>query len=147
MRYETRQFGSRLRTSIAALTLSGVMLASVGVAVDSGGASGMKLAGQSAYCKTLMSFSAIKGAPSTKNLVAYRNWISAALPKFQKLQSQAPNASVKRVLGDLVVVLKSQSNATGAAKLQRAIAANQKQWVNDWKVFTSSALSCVTSLY
>lgn len=123
------------------------MVASMGVVTTPSGANTVKYAAASPFCKTLMSFSAVKGAPPTTNLTTYRHWIAVYLPKFQKLDSQAPNASVKRVLDELVAVLKSESNLTSATKLDKYIIKNQKQWTNDWRAFASSAVNCVSSLY
>lgn len=132
---------------MAAVALSGVLVASGGVVAASSGASTLKYAAPSPYCKTLLSFSAVKSVPSTANLTTYRKWIAIYLPKFEKLDSLAPNASVKRVLDELVSLLKSETNLTSALKLQKYIVKNNKQWTNDWKTFAQSAMTCVTSLY
>jgi len=50
----------RIRTVTAAAVLSGSMIVSLGAATTSSGATTMRLAGASSFCKTLMSFSSVK---------------------------------------------------------------------------------------
>jgi|GEM_PF-1246330 len=147
MSSESRFSAHRVRSTISAVALSGALVASVGALASPSGANTVKFAAPSPFCKTLLSFSSMKGAPSTANLTTYRHWIAVYLPKFETLDSQAPNASVKRVLDEIVAVLKSESSLTSAVKLQHYIVKNQKQWTNDWKVFATSAMSCVSSMY
>ncbi|NNN00475.1 MAG: hypothetical protein HKL86_01425 [Acidimicrobiaceae bacterium] len=138
---------SRVSGVIMRIMAGGALAASSLLVGAASGASTFKYAAPSPFCQTLVSFSAVRGAPSTTNLSTYRHWIAVYLPKFERLDAEAPNASVKRVLDSLVTVLKSESSVSSAIKFEQNIAKNRKQWVNDWKVFASSALHCVTSLY
>ncbi|HUV57345.1 MAG TPA: hypothetical protein VMV96_00915 [Acidimicrobiales bacterium] len=122
------------------------MIVSLGAATTSSGATTMRLAGASSFCKTLMSFSSVKGTPSVKNVAAYRRWVITNLPRFQKLESEAPNPSVKKVLAELVTIMQSQSKLASAQQFQKSIAANHQRWNNDFKVFFTTAMSCVTNI-
>jgi len=136
----------RIRTITAAIVLSGSMIVTLGAVATSSGATTMRLAGASPFCKTLMSFTSVKGAPSVKNVAAYRTWVTTNLPRFQKLESQAPNASVKKVLAELVTIMQSQSKIGSVQQFQKSIAANRHLWSNDFKAFLTTAMSCVTSI-
>ncbi len=146
MRRDFKPLTRRISTVTATVVLSGSMFVSLGVAATSSGATTMRLAGVSPFCKTLMGFSSVKGAPSVNNVTAYRTWVRTNLPRFQKLEAEAPNASVKKVLVELVTIMQSQSRIGSVQQFQKSIAANHQQWSTDFKVFVTTAMSCVTSI-
>lgn len=124
---------------------SAALVLSLGVGVASSGASTMKSASPSAFCTTLLSFSKIK-QPAMSNATTYRKWIKAYLPTWEKLAAEAPAGS-KKVLSEVVVILKYEQNTTSALKMEAYVAKNAKAWANGWKAFATSAVSCVTSAY
>ena len=128
--------------------VAGLAAATLSVALGAGAANATttQSAALSPFCKTLMSFSTVRGAPSVTNVTAYRKWVTTNLPRFQKLESQAPNASVKKVLAELVTIMQSQSKIGSVQQFQKSIAANRHLWSNDFKAFLTTAMSCVTNI-
>ena len=141
----TSHFGRGAKTTVASLATSVALVLSLGVGVAPSGASTMKSASPSAFCTTLLSFSKIK-QPATTNATTYRKWIKAYLPTWEKLAAEAP-ASSRKVLGEVVVILKYEQNTTNALKMEAYVTKNTKAWTNGWKAFATDAISCVTSAY
>jgi hypothetical protein len=135
---------SRPRAVIGGVLASGMLLVSVGVAAPATGASTYATASQSTFCKTLLSFHAT--APTSSNYKSYQAWAKTYLPYYQKLAAQAPNAKVKRVLSELVTILKYESSAN-LKQLGLYVTANRVKWTNDWKAFATSIIACATSMY
>ena len=141
----TRNFGRGATTAFAGVATSAALILSLGVGVASSGASRTKSASPSAFCTTLLSFSKIK-EPSTSNLSTYRKWIKTYLPTWEKLASEAP-AGTKKVLSEVVVILKFEKNTANVMKEGSFIAKNAKVWAAGWRAFATDAISCVTSAY
>jgi hypothetical protein len=140
-----RQFVKVPRLAIGGVVASAMLVGSLGVAVPSGSASSVKWAASSAFCKTLVSLEKVK-PPSATNYKTYRAWAKTYLPYYTKLAAQAPS-SAKGVLTELVTILKYESNAASAIKLESYVATHTKQWTNGWKAFTTAAVSCVSQMY
>ena len=145
MKTRFKQFVAVPRLAIGGALASAVLVGSLGVAVPSSSASSVKWAAPSAFCKTLVSLEKVK-APSASNFKTYRSWAKTYLPYYTKLAAQAPK-SAKGVLSELVTVLKYESNATSALKLESYVATHTKQWTNGWKAFAKAAVSCVSQMY
>lgn len=141
----TRKFGRGARTAGASVVTSAALMLSLGVGATSGGASEMKSASPSAFCPTLFALSKIK-PPITSNPTSYRKWIKAYLPTWEKLASAAPAGS-KKVLVEIVVILKYEANMTNVAKMKAYVAKNTKAWTAGWRAFATATASCVTSAY
>lgn len=132
------------RTALGGALASAVLIGALGVAVPSG-ATTLKSASPSAFCKTLLSLSKVH-PPATSNASSYKNWLTTYLPYYKTLASQAPK-SAKGVLTELVTVMKYEVSTTNPLKLNSYIATHSKQWVNGWKAFTTAAIGCATSMY
>jgi hypothetical protein len=132
------------RSALGAALASAVLIGAWGVALPSG-ATTMKSASPSAFCKTLLSLSKVH-PPATTNASSYKKWLKTYLPYYKTLASQAPK-SAKGVLTELVTVMQYEVNTTNPLKLNAYIATHSKQWVNGWKAFTTTAIGCATSMY
>ncbi len=142
----TRLFNTHSRTAVAGAVAGSVLVVSMGVAVASSGASSTYVsASPSAFCTTLLTFHA--KAPTGTNYKSYRAWAKTYLPFWKKLASEAPNKATKKVLGELVTIVKYEANAKSEAALGKYISTHQTQWTNGWKAFSTAAVSCATSMY
>lgn len=131
-RYRSRM----LATGVAA---SAVLVLTLGAGVTNAGAS------SSAFCSTMTKLEAIK-QPSSSKLSSYKTWLKTYEPYFAQLASEAPNASVKRVMTQMVTLMKYEENTSAAIKLEKYIAKNEKQWSADWEAYVKAAVACVTSV-
>lgn len=139
---------STLRVSrFQRLLAAGLVSATLGMAI-SVGPSGVSTASasMSPFCKTLTSFHP-KNPPTGTNYQAYRVWAKTYLPLFQKLASQAPNASTKTVLTEMAQILKHESSLYSTHAFAAYVASHRTAWTKGWKSFASAVMSCVTSLY
>ena len=132
------------RSAFAGTLAAVVMMVSLGVAVPTSGATTLRYASPSAFCKTIYSFHGT--APTGTNYNAYPTWAKTNLPFYKKLASQAPNAKTKKVLNELVTILKYEAKQKNLKALGKYIAKNQVQWANGWKAFAGAVLSCAKSL-
>lgn len=134
----------RVAGSVSALSV----LASSSVALTSSGAATRHLsASSSAFCSTLISFETKHPAPPTSiNTNAYHAWAKSYLPLYEKLAANAPNAGSKKILNEVVTVLKYEAGAGSLAKLEKYILANKNTWTNAAKALTSAIVSCAGSL-
>jgi hypothetical protein len=117
-----------------------VLAASLGVVPAA--ASSTRSASGSSFCTTLTTASSTK-APAANNLASYKKWLASYLPEFEKLASEAPNASSKTALNQLVTIMKAEETSTTLAKLDAAVAVNSKKWTTDWEALVKALLSCV----
>lgn len=107
----------------------------------------MKWAGPSPFCTTIMSFAKTKPLPPSTNPKFYHQWMVTYLPKFQTLESQAPNAQVKTALGQMITVMQTQGKASSVAQLKKLVASNRTLWANDFKALLKAVTGCISSLY
>ncbi len=140
-----RQLLSSPRTALGGVLASAVLVGSLGVAVPTSGATTMKSASPSAFCKTLMSLSKVH-QPATTNATSYKKWLKTYLPIYKKLASQAPKSTTV-VLNEFVTVMQYEYKSTNALKLNAYMATHTKQWTNGWKAFTTAIIGCATSMY
>lgn len=76
------------------------LVVSLGVSTPSSSA-----LGTSAFCKTMFTYKPV--APPTKiSTASYQKWAKTALPFYEKLDSEAPNAKTKTILNEIVTILK-----------------------------------------
>ena len=144
MSTRTRQMLTSSRAAFAGTLAAAVMMVSLGVAVPTSGATTLRYASPSAFCTSIYSF---KGTPPTgTNYNAYPAWAKTNLPFYKKLASEAPNAKTKKVLNELVTILKYEASQKNLKALGTYIAKHQKQWTNGWKAFAGAVLACAKSL-
>lgn len=133
------------RTAFAGTLAAAVMMVSLGMAVPTSGATTLRYASPSAFCTTIYSYHAT--APTGTNSNSYRTWAKTNLPFYKKLASQAPSAKTKKVLNELVTILKYEARQKNLKALGKYIVKNQVQWANGSKAFAASVLACAKSLY
>ena len=139
-------------TSLAAraqrLVVAGLAAATLSVSLVAGvaNASTTQSAAMSPFCKTLTTYHP-KTPPAGSNYQAYRTWAKNYLPFFQKLASQAPNASSKVALNEMVQMIKAEAGTSNQKALGAYIYAHRLAWTKGWKALTAAIMGCVTSLY
>jgi len=135
------------RRSLGALAGAAVLASTLGLGLATSGpaAAATRSAAPSAFCHTLFSVKNYT-PPAGSNYQNYRKWIAAYLPWYEKLAAEAPNASVKRVLSQLVAVLKSEDNLSNEKALAYYIGTHETQWASDWKAFAQAEIACVSQM-
>jgi hypothetical protein len=103
-------------------------------------------AGPTAFCTTVFSYAKEAKTPATSTLAGYRTWAKDLIPFYEKLQSEAPNATTKKVLGEIVTVLKYYSSSSSFAKLTAYETAHRAQWEAGTKALAAAIISCAKSL-
>lgn len=133
------------RTAFGGVIASVVLVGSLGLALPTAGATTIRSASESAFCKTLLNLSKVR-PPTTANASNYRNWLKTYLPYYKKLASEAP-PSARGVLTGLVTLMQYEYKTNNPLKLENYIATHSKQWVNGMKAFATSAIGCATQFY
>src|SRR5665213_2749542 len=132
------------RTALVGSLVAAVMMVSLGVMVPSSGAATIRSASPSAFCTTIYTFHAT--APTGTNSNSYRTWAKTNLSFYKKLASEAPNAKTKKVLNELVTILKYEASQKDMKALSKYIVKNQKYWVKASKSFATAIITCAKSL-
>ncbi|HVB71491.1 MAG TPA: hypothetical protein VND83_08330 [Acidimicrobiales bacterium] len=128
--------------------LGGAVVASLltlGAGSVSAGASTRVLATESAFCHTILTFHS--HAPTGTTYSSYQKWAKTYLPFWEKLASEAPSSGSKRVLTELVTILKHEATVANYKTLGTYIASHQTQWIAGWKAFTKDITNCALSAY
>ena len=120
------------------------MVVSLSAAVPASGAATVRSASPSAFCTTIYTYHPT--APSGTSYSSYRKWAKSYLGFYQKLASEAPNKTTKKVLNKVVTVLKYESSQKNLKALGLYVAKNQKYWVKASKSLAASIVSCAKSL-
>jgi hypothetical protein len=141
----TRMLASASRTAVAGMVAAGILVLSLGVAAPSSGASGTYSASASAFCKTIIGFSSKAAAPKGTSLTDYKSWAKSIIPFYEKLASEAPNSASKKVLGELVTILKDYAGASSLSKLGAYEAANHAAFLKGTKALSKAIISCAKS--
>jgi hypothetical protein len=136
-------FRSR-RVVISVLAPLALLLGSV-VAAPPSGASTHQSASSSAFCKTIAKF-AVAQPPVYITISTYHVWAKLYLPSYEKLASEAPTASVKKLLDDVVAVMKYEEKATSVSKLQKYVTANSALWKKSVSQLFKSNIACATNM-
>ncbi len=139
----TNSFIRRSRVMLGGAVIASVLTLGAGAA--GAGASTRVLATESAFCHTILTFHS--HAPTGTTYTSYQKWAKTYLPFWEKLASQAPSSGSKRVLGQLVTILKYEATSTNYKTLGAYIASHQTQWIAGWKAFTKDITNCALSAY
>jgi len=102
------------------------------------------LASASPFCKTIKAF-AVAEPPTFVTISTYHVWARLYLPSYEKLASEAPTSSVKKLLKEVVVILKYEEKATSVAKLKVYVVANGALWNKGVTQLFQSAITCSTT--
>ena len=132
-----------MRTFVGAFAASAITMASLAVFTPPSGAATYKSAGESAFCKSIFTFHPT--TPAKINLKSYEAWAKTLEPFYAKLASEAPNGASRRVLGEVVLVLKYYEKSTSLTKLDLAIAKYHSQWLAGTKALAAAIVSCAKS--
>ena len=135
-------FRSR-RLVISVLAPVALLLATVVTAPPSE-ATALQAASSSAFCKTIAKF-AVAQPPVYITISTSHVWAKLYLPSYEKLASEAPTASVKKLLNEVVAVMKYEEKATSVAKLQKYVAANSALWTKSVTQLFQSNIACATN--
>jgi hypothetical protein len=124
---------------------SAVLTVPAGVGAQDASASSFKSASESQFCATVTTFHP-KTAPSASNLKSYRAWAKTFIPFYKKLASEAPNAAIKSVLNEVVVVLKYYENSTSITNLDASVLKYHEKWAAGATALANAVVSCVKTL-
>lgn len=127
------------------IALSAVVLATgalLPVALTSSPAS----ASPSAFCTAVFSFNSYPKAPTSLTAAGYHAWAKDLLPYYEKLAATAPNATSKKVLGEIVTILKYYSTSSSYTKLYAYEVAHRAKWIAGTKALAAAIESCAKSL-
>lgn len=125
------------------LVTSAVLVTVIGSA-GVGGSATLASASQSAFCHTIFSIN-IK-SPAMTNYKTYRAWAVAYLPTYEKLAAEAPNVSVKRILSQVVVMMKAATKFTSPRVFAAYVATHRTQWESDWLALTRAIGACIATI-
>ncbi len=85
--------------------------------------------------------------PTGTSYKNYQTWAKTYLPFWEKLASEAPSTGSKKVLNELVTILKYYASSKNFSSLGAYAAAHEVQWANGWKAFAKDVETCAVSLY
>jgi hypothetical protein len=130
---------------MAASLAASIALFTVGVfAAGSGAAGSYQSASSSNFCKTIKTF-AVAEPPTYVTISTYHVWAKLYLPSYERLASEAPSSSVKKLLTEIVTVLKFEEHATSLTKLEKYVVANGATWEKGVLQLTESTITCATA--
>jgi hypothetical protein len=130
---------------VGGVVASAVLLVSMGFGASTSGASTIQSASPSAFCTTIITYHP-KTIPNPKSLTAYKAWAKSLEPFYEKLASEAPNASTKSLLNAVVAVLKYYASSSSLPKLNGYILKYHSKWTAGSKALASAIISCAKSL-
>jgi hypothetical protein len=138
-----RTFGSRVWKTRGAAVIASLL--TVGSGAVAAGASTQLAATESAFCHTILTFHA--KAPTGTTYSSYQKWAKTYLGFWEKLAAQAPSSGSKKVLNELVNILKYEASAKNYKTLGTYVASHQLQWAAGWKAFAKDIEACAVSMY
>jgi len=134
----------RPRSVVGGVVASAVLLVSMGLGTSSG-ASTAQSASPSTFCTTIITYHPTT-IPNPKSLTAYKAWAKSLEPFYERLASEAPNASTKSLLNAVVSVLKYYASSSSLPKLNGYILKYHAKWTAGSKALASAIISCAKSL-
>lgn len=145
MKVLTNVLSVRARSTLGGVLASAVLLVSMGVGTQDASATTYTSAGVSSFCTTIITYRPAV-PPSVTNFKSYKAWAKTLIPFYEKLASEAPNASTKSVLNEVVVVLKYYQNSTSLANLDKSVLKYNAKWEAGAKALAKAIESCAKSL-
>ena len=131
---------SRTRSVVAGAVLAAGLILPVTLTATPASAS------PSAFCSTVFNFKHYPTAPKGITIANYHTWAKMVIPFYEKLQSTAPNAASKKVLGEIVTILKYYSTSSSFANLSAYEATHRAQWIAGTTALAKAIESCAKSL-
>lgn len=135
---------TRPRSVIGGTIASAVLLVSMGFGASTSGASTIQSASSSAFCTTIISYRPMV-VPIPNNLKSFKAWAKSLEPFYEKLASEAPNASTKSVLNAVVSVVKSYASSSSLSKLNSYLLKYHAKWTAGSKALSAAIKSCAKS--
>lgn len=133
----SRSATARARTSLLGSVASVLIVVSLGAPA---GASSRPVAAPNPFCQAMI---AVHPQPPTGvDYAAYRSFAKRYLAYYEKLDVRAPNVSVRRLLNQVIAIMKVEAATKNSTKLAAYVAAQQVVWFRDWTLFTKSIVSC-----
>jgi hypothetical protein len=129
----------RPRAALAAFALSMGLLVSLGVG-PSVGAAALRTAAPNPFCQAMISVH--PQPPTGTDYASYRAFAKKYLKYYEKLDARAPNVSVKRLLNQVIAIMKVEAATSNRAKLAAYVSAKQVVWYEDWTLFIKSIAAC-----
>lgn len=126
------------RSALAAATLFAALTISLGAASSS------SALGSSPFCKTLFTWEtedASKATPPT-SYADYSAWAKELIPFYEKLAAEAPNATTKSTLNEVVTILKYESKKLSISALETYVSANKAKWEAGTKALAKAIENC-----
>jgi hypothetical protein len=133
-----------VRSLLAAAVISSTMLVTLGAGITSAAAGTFASASSSAFCTTIKTF-AVAEPPKYVTISTYHVYAKFYLPSYEKLASEAPKASLKKLLNEAVVILKYEAKATSLSKLEKFVVAERGVWNKGVLAITQSVITCYTT--
>jgi hypothetical protein len=130
---------------IGGVLASATLLVSMGFGAPSALAASSRSAAPSAFCTTIISYRPAT-IPNPKNLSSYRAWAKSLEPFYESLAKEAPNATTKAVLNEVVVVLKYYVSSSSVTKLDASVLKYEAKWKAGAKALAAAIISCAKSL-
>jgi hypothetical protein len=124
------------RRMLAITVVASTMVVSLGIAVPSSSA-----LGTSAFCKTMFTFHPVS-PPSKVSTSTYKKWAKSYLPFYEKLDSEAPNTKTKKVLDEIVTILKYEASSNSLKGLEAYIIANHKNFAKSSIALAQAIVAC-----
>jgi hypothetical protein len=75
-------------------------------------------------------------------MAKYRAWAAYLVPFYQKLASEAPNATTKSTLNEVVAILQWEAKKQSITSLEGYIAANRVKFENGTKALAKAIENC-----
>jgi hypothetical protein len=120
------------------------VLLTLGAGVTNAGAGTWATATSSSFYTTIKTF-AVAEPPNFVTISPYHVYAKFYLPLYEKLASEAPKASVKKLLSQAVVILKYEAKATSLPKLEQYVVAERGVWNKGVLAITQSVITCFTT--
>jgi hypothetical protein len=121
---------------LRSIVVAGTLAVSLGVAMPPSGA-----LSSSTFCKTIYTWKPVT-PPTAFTTAGYHKWASEYLPIYEKLASEAPNASTKNILNGIVTILKYYSTASSVKALETYVLANAKTYQKDASALAKAIIAC-----
>jgi hypothetical protein len=133
------------RSAMTAFVAASIALFTMGACVAGSGAAGSYQSASSGnFCKTIKTF-AVAEPPTYVTISTYHVWAKLYLPAYEKLASEAPSSSVKKLLTEIVTILKFEEHATSLTKLEKYVVTNSAIWKKGVLQLTESTITCATA--
>lgn len=130
---------TRTRGIIAGVMLSVGLLAPAALATTASAA-------PTKFCAAVFDFTKYPTTPSSFTVTGYHSWAKKLLPYYENLEANAPNATSKTVLSEIVTILKYYESSSTIAKLTAYEATHRAGWLAGTKVLGKAIASCAKSL-